>query len=51
MKKMAFSLERCRKNQFWHSHAAWECQKKMIAMQHGNAKTDFCDTSQMKMPM
>ena len=45
MKQIAFPLERCRKNEFSPSHAAWEAEKKTLPMQHGKAKTHFCDTS------
>ena len=47
--KQAFSLERCRKNQFWHSHAAWESLFFLIRTQRGNAKNNVCDTSPARM--
>ena len=47
--KRAFSLERCRKNHFWHSHAAWQSFFCLIPMQRGSAKTNFCDTSPARM--
>ena len=43
MKKIAFSLERCRTQWKLRSHAAWEANTKMLPMQHGNAKTDIFD--------
>ena len=47
--KFAFSLERCRKNQVWHSHAAWESFFCLTPMQRGNANSEFCDTSPARM--
>ena len=47
--KIAFSLGRCRKSEKSHSHAAWESKKKMTPMQHGSAKSGFCDTSSARM--
>ena len=44
-----FSLERCRKNQFLHSHAAWESLLFLIRTQRGSAKNNFCDTSPARM--
>ena len=45
----AFSLERCHKNQFLHSHAAWESLLFLIRTQRGSAKNNFCDTSPARM--
>ena len=47
MNKSTFPLERCRKNEFSFSHAAWEAETKTFPMQHGKAKPYFCDTSWM----
>ena len=49
MKKIAFSLGRCRKLCYFDSHAAWEAKKTTTPMQHGNAKSGFCDTSSARM--
>ena len=43
--KIAPSLRRCRNSCFWRSHARCGSNKKTTPMQHGNAKSDFCDTS------
>ena len=40
-----FSLERCCKNQFRHSHAAWEAFFFVIRTQRGSTIFAFCDTS------
>jgi hypothetical protein len=48
MKKIEFSLGRCRRMHFWRSHAAWGSQKKTIPMQHGKAETENCDTSRAR---
>ena len=47
--KQTVSLERCRKNQFWHSHAAWESFFFLIPTQRGSAKNNFCNTSPARM--
>ena len=47
--KLTFSSERCRKNQFWHSHAAWESFFFLIRTQRWSAKNNFCDTSPARM--
>ena len=47
--EIAFSCLRCRKNRFWHSHAAWQAFFFLIAMQRGNAICDFCNTSPARM--
>ena len=47
MNKSTFPLERCRKNEFSPSHAAWEAENKTLPMQHGKAKPYFCDTSRV----
>ena len=47
MNKSTFPLERCRKNEFSPSHAAWEAEQKTLPMQHGKAKPYFCDTSRV----
>ena len=31
-----------------HSHRAWEAQKILLPMQHGNANSSFCNTSAAK---
>ena len=49
VKKIAFSLGRCRKSWFSHSYVAWGSTKKTTAMQHGSAKSDFRDTSRTRM--
>ena len=43
--KRTFSLERCCKNQFRHSHAAWEAFFFVIRTQRGSTIFAFCDTS------
>ena len=43
--KPTFSLERCCKNQFRHSHAAWEAFFFVIRTQRGSTIFAFCDTS------
>jgi hypothetical protein len=48
MKKIAFSLGRCRKMQKSCSHAGCGSQKKMLPMQHGSAEIDFCNTSRAR---
>ena len=48
MKKIEFSLGRCRRMHFWRSHAAWGSQKKTIPMQHGKAETENRDTSRAR---
>ena len=48
MKKIEFSLGRCRRMHFWRSHAAWGSQNKTIPMQHGKAETENCDTSRAR---
>jgi len=41
MKKIAFSLGRCRKKRFWRSHAAWESKKKRFPCSMGMRKLTF----------
>ena len=43
----AFSLQRCCKNRFSHSHAPCRAYFFVLGMQRGNAKIDFCNTSQL----
>ena len=43
--KPTFSLERCCKNQFRHSHAAWEAFVFVIRTQRGSTIFALCDTS------
>ena len=43
--KPTFSLERCCKNQFRHSHAAWEAFFFVIRTQRGSTIFALCDTS------
>ena len=40
-----FSLQRCRKNQFWHSHAAWESLFFVLRTQRGSSIFTLDDTS------
>ena len=40
-----FPPERCRKSKVWPAHVAWESFFFLLPMQHGKAKTHFCDTS------
>ena len=47
--KFAFSSERCRKKQFWHSHAARQSFFFLIRMQRGNAISNFFNTSPARM--
>ena len=47
--KTAFSCERCRKNHFLHSHAAWESFFFLIPTQRGSAIFTLCDTSPARM--
>ena len=41
-----FPPERCRKSEVWPSPAEWQALFFLLPMQHGKAKTHFCDTSQ-----
>ena len=43
--KQTFSCERCRKNHFLHSHAAWRSLFFLIRTQRGSTIFTFCDTS------
>ena len=43
--KLTFSLERCRKNHFWHFHAAWESFF-FIRTQRGSTKTTVATPAQ-----
>ena len=43
----AFSLQRCCKNRFSHSHAPCRAYFFVLGMQRGNANIDFCNTSQL----
>ena len=46
--QQTFSLQRCCKNQFSRSHAAWEAFFCLLLMQHGSAIFAFCNTSRAR---
>ncbi len=46
--QQTFSLERCCKNQFSRSHAAWEAFFVLLLMQHGSAIFAVCNTSRAR---